>query len=54
MRYQTSKQDDGMWCVWDTQTDEPAEAHGKRCINLRYEEAVEEAETLNGEPLHFR
>jgi hypothetical protein len=47
MRYKVRKQEDGFWCVWDTENDEPAEAHGMRYINLRYDEAMEDAETLN-------
>jgi hypothetical protein len=46
-RYTIRRQSDGEWCVWDTQTDAPAEAHGSRYINLRQDEAVEDAETLN-------
>jgi hypothetical protein len=47
-RYRVRRQDDAeYWCVWDTETDEPAEAHGVRYINLRQEEAREEAEALN-------
>lgn len=35
------------WCVWDKETDAPAEANGMRYVNLRQEEAHEEAEGLN-------
>jgi hypothetical protein len=47
MRYEVRKQDDEYWCVWDTETDRPAEAHGTRYVHLQYDEAVEEADTLN-------
>jgi hypothetical protein len=36
------------WYVWDTQTKAPAEAHGMRYINLRKDEAIDDAEMLNG------
>lgn len=35
------------WCVWDSETGAPAEAHGFRYINLRRDEAEDDAETLN-------
>jgi hypothetical protein len=48
MRYEVRKQDDGeYWCVWDTETDEPAKTRRFRYVNLQYDEAVEEADALN-------
>ena len=47
-RYRVRRQSDGNWCVWDTKTDKPAETpHGMRHVNLRQDEAIEEAEALN-------
>jgi hypothetical protein len=47
-RYRVRRQSDGNWCVWDTKTDKPAETpHGVRHVNLRQDEAIEEAEALN-------
>lgn len=50
MRYTVQKQADGeYYCVWDNERDAPAEAFGMRYINLRYEKASEEADTMNEE-----
>ena len=47
MRYTLRRQDNGLWSVWDSETDAPAEAYGICYINLAYEEAVEERDNLN-------
>ena len=47
MRYTLRRQDNGLWSVWDSATDAPAEAYGICYINLEYEEAVEERDNLN-------
>jgi hypothetical protein len=46
-RYAIRKQDDGLYCVWDTETDSPAEAHDFRYVNLRWDEAEEARDELN-------
>jgi hypothetical protein len=49
MRYTVRNQGDGYYCVWDNETDEAAEAHGMRYINLSREKAFDEAQDLNDE-----
>jgi hypothetical protein len=46
-RYTVRKQDHEYYCVWDKETDAPAEARGTRYIDLRFDEAIDDAETLN-------
>jgi hypothetical protein len=48
-RYTVRNQGDGYYCVWDNETDEAAEAHGMRYINLSYEKAFDEAKDMNDE-----
>ncbi len=47
MRYTLRKQGDGLWCIWDKETNAPAEAHEMRYINLDYDKAVEARDDLN-------
>src|SRR5260370_16654393 len=44
-RYRVRRQSDGNWCVWDTQTDKPAETpHGVPHANLRQSQPIQQAE----------
>jgi hypothetical protein len=46
-RYMVRRQENGEYSVHDTETDKPAEGDGKRCINLKFNEALDRAESLN-------
>ena len=46
-RYMVRRQENGEYSVYDTETDKPAEAAGKPCINLKFNEALDHAESLN-------
>jgi hypothetical protein len=46
-RYTVRRQSDGDYCVWDAQTDKPAELHGMRYVNLSFDKACDEVILLN-------
>jgi hypothetical protein len=46
-RYMVRRQESGEYSVYDTKTDKPAEVDGKLCINLKFNEALDHADSLN-------
>jgi hypothetical protein len=46
-RYVVRRQENGDYSVYDTETDKPAEAAGKRCIDLKFYESLDHADFLN-------
>ena len=47
-RYVVRRQENRQYCIWDTKTDQPAEADGGRYVNLQFDEALNFVELLNG------
>jgi hypothetical protein len=47
-RYVVRSQENRQYCIWDTQADQPAEADGRRYVDLQFDEALDFAELLNG------
>ena len=45
--YMIRREENGEYAVYDSKTGKPAEVDGKRCINLKLNEALDQAETLN-------
>jgi hypothetical protein len=45
--YMVRRQENGEYCVYDTETDKPVEADGKPFINLKFNEALDRADILN-------
>jgi len=47
-RYVVRRQENRQYSVWDTKTDQPAEADGRRYVDLQFDEAIDSAQLLNG------
>jgi hypothetical protein len=47
-RYVVRRQENRQYCIWDTKMDQPAEADGRRYVNLQFDEALNVVELLNG------
>jgi hypothetical protein len=47
-RYVVRRQENRQYCICDTKTDQPAEADGRRYVNLQFDEALNFVELLNG------
>ena len=47
-RYVVRRQENRDYCVWDVETDRPAEADGRRYVDLPLDEALDFAAQLNG------
>ena|SRR6476661_8326316 len=47
-RYVVRRQENRQYCIWDTKTAQPAEADGRRYVNLQFDEALNFVELLNG------
>ena len=46
-KYVVRRQENGEYCIWNTNTDKPAEADDRRYINLQFDEAIDHARSLN-------